>query len=1014
MDIVKFALKNKLVIYLITILSVAYGFITYEKMGKLQDPEFTIKTAVILTQYPGANAQEVELEVSDKIEDALQTLPYVKEIETKSSAGLSYISVTMKNEYRKDDLAQIWDEMRRKVNDITPYLPPRASTPIVNDDFGDVYGITYAISGQEYSYEELKDYVDFLKKELVLLRDVGKVTTFGEQTRAIIIEFDNTRLAKLGISKNQILQELYLRNLISDYGKVNIANEYVSIRADKNIDGIKDLSNIVITGLRSDSQILLKDVADIKETYKEPVSSMLRYDGQRAIAIGISTRRGGNVVKMGEAIEQRLQELEPYKPLGINVDNISNQADDVVKAIDTFMLNLIEALIIVIGVLLIFMGVRSGLIIAVSLLITIIGTFIFMYMFGVYIERVSLGALIIALGMLVDNSIVIVDGILVRVNKGMDRVEAASQIVKQTALPLLAATTVAILAFAIIGTSDDMTGEYTSSLFYVVLISLGLSWIVAITLVPLLSINYLKSVQKVDLKDRYNSFVYRIYGSTLQFSLNHRYLIVFIAIVVFLSSLYNMQHVKQNFFPDLDRKQVLIDFEFPQGTSIDTTKDNVVQIEEYVKELDGVEHISSFIGSGFLRFLLIYGPHSTDNAYAQILLDIDNHERAEEFIKQIEQYVKANYPEINVYGSKFVMGASSGKLKVKIYGDDLNKLREYEEKVAQILKDDPKAKAVRSDWGNRVKVIKPVILDEKASLNGITRDDIANAILDRFEGRTVGVYREDKELIPIIFRDEKSQRDDIKQIENIQILSAVTNKMIPLRQLILSYETVFEDEIIYRFNRKRAITISAEPVLGALTTELFDDVKDQIEAIPFEDGYYVEWHGEHKLSKDAKKPIIDAVPIFVITMVLIIVALFNSIKRTVIIWLTLPFASIGVVYGLIIMDKPFGFMAFLGFMSLFGMLIKNAIVLIDEIVLESSDPNKNISEAIYHSGLNRLRPVTMAALTTALGMIPLLLDPFFSSMATVIVFGLMVATILTMVFLPVLYSIFFKSEKIEV
>lgn len=1014
MDIVKFALKNKLVIYLITILSVAYGFITYERMGKLQDPEFTIKTAVILTQYPGASAQEVELEVSDKIEDALQTLPYVKEIETKSSAGLSYISVTMKNEYRKDDLAQIWDEMRRKVNDIIPYLPPRASNPIVNDDFGDVYGITYSISGEEYSYEELKDYVDFLKKELVLLRDVGKVTTFGEQTRAIIIEFDNTRLAKLGISKNQILQELYLRNLISDYGKVNIGNEYVSIRADKNIDGIKDLSNIVITGLRSDSQILLKDVANIKESYKEPVSSMLRYDGQSAIAIGVSTRRGGNVVKMGEAIEQRLKELEPYKPLGININNISNQADDVVKAIDNFMLNLFEALVIVIGVLLIFMGVRSGLIIAVSLLITIIGTFIFMYMFGVYIERVSLGALIIALGMLVDNSIVIVDGILVRVNKGMDKIEAASQIVKQTAMPLLAATTVAILAFAIIGTSDDMTGEYTSSLFYVVLISLGLSWVVAITLVPLLSINYLKSVKKQDNKDRYDSFIYKIYGATLKFSLNHRYLIVAIAIVVFLSSLYNIQYVKQNFFPDLDRKQVLIDFEFPQGTSIDTTKENVVQIEKYVKELEGVEHISSFIGSGFLRFLLIYGPHSTDSAYAQILLDIDNHERAEDYIKEIEKYVKANYPEINVYGSKFVMGASSGKLKVKVFGDDLNKLREYEEKIVQIIKSEPRAKAIRSDWGNRVKVIKPVILDEKASLNGITRDDIANAILDKFEGRTVGVYREDKELIPIIFRDEKSQRDDIKQIENIQILSAVTNKMIPLRQLILSYETVFEDEIIYRFNRKRAITISAEPVLGTLTTELFDKVRSKIEAIPFEDGYHVEWYGEHKLSLDAKKPIIDAVPIFVITMVLIIIAVFNSVKRTVIIWLTLPFASIGVVYGLLIMDKPFGFMAFLGFMSLFGMLIKNAIVLIDEIVLESNDPNKNLVEAIYHSGLNRLRPVTMAALTTALGMIPLLLDPFFSSMATVIVFGLMVATILTMVFLPVLYSIFFKSEKIEV
>jgi multidrug efflux pump subunit AcrB len=1013
MNIAQFSIKNKLIIYVLTIIAIVYGVITYQEMGKLEDPEFTIKDALIITQYPGASAVEVEKEVSNKIEEALQELPFVKEIESKSSTGQSIITVSMKDKYNAKTLPQIWDMLRKKIIDIKPYLPPRSSTPIVRDDFGDVYGVVYAIYGDEYSYDELKDYVDFLKKELILVEGVGKVDTFGEQQRAIFIEFKNDKLSQLGITKEEILQELYRKNLIPNFGKVNIGNEYIAIKSNSKINSVESLGNIIIKGQQSNSQIFLKDLADIKDGYKQPSSNMLEYDGHKAIAIGISTISGGNVVAMGEKLDKRLEELNPKKPLGIHLGIISHQAHSVDKAINSFIINLLQAVVIVIIVLLVFMGLRSGLIIGFVLFVTILTSFIFMPMFEIMLERISLGALIIALGMLVDNAIVVVDGILNRIKKGMDKTKAAIEVVKQTAMPLFAATAVAILAFGAIGLSQDATGEYTRSLFLVIFISLSLSWITAMTLTPILAIQFLKEPKNKSEKQQYDSMLYKIYGAILKFSINHRYLIVFIAIVIFTTALINFKHIKQNFFPDSSRPQIMVDYKLPQGTSIETTNRYMGEITKDIKKLTGVEHISTFIGSGGPRFLLTYGPEQANSAYAQMLVDIDDYEKADRIIEQIENKTKQNYPNINVFAKKFLLGpGAGGKVQVKILGDNLDKIRVYEQKILDIFRDEPFAKGIRSDWGNRVKVIKPIISDTKANLNGITRDNIANAILDTFEGRSIGVYREDTQLIPIIVRSSKKEREDIKNIQNIQIFSPVGNKMIPLRQLIESFEIQWSDDIIYKYDRKRALTIHAEPTSGVLSSQLLAKVKEKIENLEYENGYSIQWHGEYKSSRDGRQPIIDLLPLFGGLMFLIVLALFNSLKKTMIIWLTVPFALIGVVVGLLLMDTAFGFMSLLGFLSLSGMLIKNAIVLIDEITLEHEVNKKPLNEAIYHSGLNRLMAVTMAALTTALGMLPLVPDVFFGSMAIVIIFGLVVATMLTMILVPVYYAIFFKSEKL--
>ncbi len=1012
MDIVKFSLKNRLLVYILTILTLSFGFITYEKMGKLEDPEFTIKDAIVVTTYTGASALEVEEEISDKIEEAIQTLPFVEKIRSKSSAGQSLIIVSMKDKYDKETLPQIWDSLRKKVADVQKYLPPRAGTSIVNDDFGDVYGIVLAIYGDEYSYDELKDYVDFLKKELILVDGVGKIDTLGEQQRAITIEIKKEVLARLGINKNQIIQELYLKNLVPNFGRAIVGSEYISIRAKDDINSVEDLSNIIIKGVQGKSQIFLKDIAVIKDTYKEPTTKILQYDGHNSIAIGISTTSGGNVVDMGKKLDLKLQELEYKKPLGISVGIISHQAKSVELAIDAFMINLIEAVVIVMAVLLLFMGVRSGLIIGFVLIVTIVGSFIFMPPLGVMLERISLGALIIALGMLVDNAIVVVDGILTRIDRGEDIKQAASNVVKQTAIPLLAATVIAILAFASIGTSDNSAGEYTRSLFIVIFISLGLSWVTAVTITPVLAVKFLKPKKKKN-SEQYGSFLYKAYGAMLRFSINHRYIVVVIAIALFTIALSNFKYVKKNFFPDSSRPQIIIDYFLPQGTSIYTTKEYMTNITKDIQKMVGVEHIATTIGGGNLRFLLTYGAEHPDSSYAQMLIDIDDYTQATKLISEIENLSKTKYPSLNTFGNKFILGPSNGgKIQLKIFGKDLDKLRFYEEKILKIFRDEQSAKSIRSDWHERVKVIQPIISNEKANLNGITRDDIANSILDTFDGRTIGVYRDKTELIPIILRSPNSERGDIKNLENILIFSPVAHKMIPLKQVVSSYKTIFEDNIIYRYNRTRAITIHADPIIGFLPNDVMANIKNEIEQIKFEDGYFVQWHGAYKDSKDAQGAIFETIPMFILIMILIVTALFNSLRKTMIIWLTVPFALIGVVGGLLLMNKAFGFMSLLGFLSLSGMLIKNAIVLIDEITLESETYNKSLPLAIFDSGINRLRAVTMAALTTALGMIPLMSDPFFSSMAVVIVFGLMVATLLTMILIPVFYAIFYKSDRL--
>jgi multidrug efflux pump subunit AcrB len=1010
MNLADVALKNKTTTLVLTFCTVVGGVLSYQNLGRLEDPNFTIKDAIVVTPYPGASPEEVEEEVTDRIELALQQLGQLKEVrQSTSERGLSTVKPRIKDRYDKDAIPQVWDELRRKINDVQAQLPPGAGPSIVNDDFGDVFGVFFAITGDDYTYRELEDVADMLRKELVLVQDVAKVQAFGIQREVVYVELNRDRMSQLGIPVSVIVDELRQKNLVVDAGRVEVDPDFLTLEPTGQFGSVEDFGGLLISGAGTDEQIYLRDVADVRRGYSDPADKMLRFDGKPAVGLGISTVADGNVVTMGEALNERLTELQGRIPLGIEFGVVSLQPEAVTTAISSFIVSLLQAVAIVIAVLLLFMGLRSGLLIGFVLFLTIAGTFIVMATQGIMLERISLGALIIALGMLVDNAIVVVDGTLVRMQQGMKPEEATSAVVKQSSWPLLGATFVAILAFAAIGTSQDNTGEYTRSLFYVILYSLLLSWIFAVTVTPVLCVMFLKVSKKSGDVDPYGGKFYQGYRKFLSACLRFRIPTVGAVVGMFVIAMMGFGLIPGGFFPASTRPQFIVDFFQPQGTHIEETLANMEEIEEYVMAQEGVTHVTSVVGGGSLRFLLTFTPEKDNPAYGLMLIDVEDFSVIDRIAPDLQRHLSTNYPGAVSDVKKFLLGPNEGgRIQARVVGQNPDTLRMLAQQAVAILKADPGAKGVRIDWAERVKKIQPIIAEEQANLNGIRRSDIAQAVRQGFQGEAVGVYREEDKLLPIMLRAPEPERSDITSIQNLQIWSPAAGGMIPLRQVVSGFETVWEDEVIMRKDRKRTIIVHANQVSGP-ASDLFFRIKADIEAIEFPPGYQLEWGGEYEDSANAQAGLTKMLPIFLLLMVLIVIMLFNNLRQPLIIWLVVPLSLIGVTLGLVTTQNPFDFMAILGFLSLVGMLIKNAIVLVDEINVQLSE-GKATYDAIMTSGVSRLRPVAMAAATTALGMIPLLQDPFFVAMAVTIIFGLLFATALTMVVVPTLYALLYKVK----
>ena len=1014
MNIAKFCIDRKILTWTLCLSIFAAGVSAYRTIGRLEDPEYTIKCAQVITYWPGATAAEVASELTDPLETAIQQMGQVKQVTSTSYAGRSIISVEMQDQYDKSTLPQVWDELRRKVNDNASSLPSGAITPIVFDSYGDVYGMYFVLYGDGYSLAELKDYGKMLRRELLLCDQVAKIDMIGDQDEVIYFEISRARLANLGISLSEIQNLISGQNEAAQAGHLTVGDKYIRIDPTGKLASLEELGDLLVVRSDSDSRpsVRLRDLATIRRAYEDPPSSILRYNGHPCIALGVSTIAGGNVTVMARALDKRLAELEPQAPIGIEIGMISDQDATVQEAISGFMVNLIEAVVIVVAVLLFFMGLRSGLIIGGVLVLIVMATIAVMQQMGVLMERISLGAFIIALGMLVDNSIVVADAVLVAAQKGLSRVKAACDVVAQNMWPLLGGTVIAILSFAPVGASQDSTGEYCRSLFIVLMVSLLFSWLFAITFAPLLSADFLKSDKKGD-ADPYGGKFYSAYRAFLTACLRHRFIVLAILIALLAATFKSAGYIDQNFFPDSTRRQMMVHFWMPEGSSIRATDRDLTTLAEYVRTLDGVTGTTQLTGTGGLRFMLTYSPENDDNAYGLLFVDLDDYKRVPEITAAVDDFVAENLPDVMASCQRFVLGPGDAqKIQLRLTGTDPDTLRRIGEQALDVFRTDGHLVEVQSSWRNRTDLLRPVVSPTRMRTLGITRQEVAQALKAATDGVSIGTWLEGDESIDIRLRAPESEVSDPDSLAAAWFQPTSLGKSIPLMQVLSRFETVSEDPILERRDRLYCLTVKANPGMGDNANAAIGRLMPRIEelAATFPAGYSAEWGGEYENSADANASLFGKLPAIIVVMFLITVFLFNSIRKPLVIFCTVPLILVGVVWGLLGFGQPFGFMALLGLLSLIGMQIKNAIVLIDEINARLAAGDSQI-DAVLSAGVTRLRPLGLSAGTTVLGMLPLIADPFYAAMAVTIMCGLAFATLLTLVVIPVNYALFFRLPK---
>ncbi|MBK1877596.1 efflux RND transporter permease subunit [Pelagicoccus mobilis] len=1016
MSIAEFTIKNKLLSVIAILIFFFGGWSAYQNMARFEDPEFTIRIAQINTPYPGASPLEVAEEVTDPLEKALQQLQEVETITSTSLDGMSEIQVEIKYEFSKSksDLQLIWSKVRNKMKDAERSLPPGAGSPIVNDDFGDVFGLYYFLTGEGYDLAELRSYAKDLQSTLLKAEGVAKVAIGGEASEAIFVEISREKIAALEVAVSNVYNVLAAQNSVVAAGDLRIGDQRIVIDPTGAIDSVESIRNTLVSTSSAGKLIYLSDVARVWRGFQTPETKVFRYNRQPALAIGVSNILGANVVKMGEAVDAKLAEAEGLRPIGMELHEYYHQGKIVEASVKDFVVNVIAALVIVIVTLLIFMGFRSALVIGTVLLLTIMATLLTMEQSGIPMHRISLGALIIALGMMVDNAIVVTEGILVGVQRGSKKLDIAKSIVTQTKWPLLGGTLVGIIAFAPIGFAPGSTAEYTGHLFWVILISLLYSWLFAITATPLFCYwLFPESADGQQSSEKEEASFYRHYRSLVGRALSSRWLVVGAAFGMFLASMWGFKFVKSGFFPESTSPQFVVDFWLPQGTDIDRTRKDAVAIEAFVSGMEGVDAVQTLIGAGGLRYMLIYDGQSPNSSYAQLLVKVDDSKRIGVMIPEVQAFVDTNFPNAQAKVWRFVLGPGGGsKIEAVFKGPDPAVLRRLANEAKAIMVADGGALSIKDDWRQPVPVIEPIYSESKGRKAGVSREDLAVALQANFSGRSVGAYREGNDLIPIIARAPESERIGVQDITSVLVASSTTGRVVPVEQVVDGFKTIWRDGLVKREDRTWTIKAQCDPLPGELASDLQARMMEKISAIEIPGGYVLEWGGEYGDSKESNDSLASTLPLGFGAMVLVVVVLFGALRQPIVIWLAVPLSLIGVVVGLVATGTPLEFMAILGLLSLSGLLIKNAIVLVDQIDFEIRNGVPRY-DAVVNSAVSRMRPVMMGTLTTVLGVIPLFLDAFFKSMAVVLVFGLTFATVLTLVVVPALYTLFFRIRLEE-
>lgn len=1038
--LVEFGLQYKAVMMLVTVIIILGGILSFFSLGRLEDPPFSVKSALVITQYPGATPVEVEQEVTDRLETAIQQMSQVKHIYSMSRDGLSYIKVDIKDRYWAKDLPQVWDELRRKVNDTISSLPPGVDTPRVVDDFGFVFGFLLGITGEGFSYAELEDIAEKIQKQLYLVPNIARIDLWGVQQRVIHLDISNQKLSELRISPQTIHSLLLKQNMVVDAGNVDQGEIRYPMHLSGEFKKPLEIEELIIQPSTNDliqealakgnttkniassfvqeieknekNKFSLGDIVKVSVGYQDPPVKIMKFNGIPAIGIQIAGTEDSNIVEVGGQIDEKLRQLQNELPVGVELHRISWQSTIVNESISGFVLSMIESIIIVLIVLLIPSGIRMGGIIGLNLILTIFATFLYMYFMKIPLERMSLGALIIAMGMMVDNSIVVADGIAVNLRKGMDRIQAAITATATPALPLLFATIIAVMSFYPIYASEGSTGEYCRTLFIVVGVSLMISWFIAILMTPQQCLWFLENKKQSSQIDEFSTPFFNRFRKVIQGILQHRLISVCVLLITLAISFIGFQFVVKLFFPYSTRPQLMVDYWAPAGTSIHEVATKVNVMEKKFQAAENVESVSSFIGAGPPRFYLPVDPEFLFSNYGQLLINFESYQDIDPFIAQNSHWLQHELPEGLVRIRKYNVGPGDAwKFELRVLGPydaNLSELRHLGSDLLTKVQKSPLGTDWRLDIMNPIRQLKTDYDQKRARSANISREDIANALKRGYDGLNIGLYREKNKLYNIQWRNTDEERQSLlSHLDTLPVRGENTVTSVPLSQVSNKTEFQWEEPYVLRWDRQRQVAIQGSPLLTSTFADLKQSVSKEINDYHLPNGFSLFWDGEEDSSKTAQQQLLPGVVPAVIVILLCLTVTFNDFRPILVILFTIPFAMIGITAGLLLFDVPFGFMALLGSMSLAGMMNKNIVVLLDAC-------NDNLAKgmhpynAIIEAAVSRARPVMLAAGTTVLGVIPLLQDVFWVGLAVAIMGGLAVGSILTLVAVPLFYAIIYR------
>ncbi|MCI7578966.1 MAG: efflux RND transporter permease subunit [Prevotella sp.] len=1034
MNISKWALNRGVLINAFVAVLIIGGLWAFTQMPKLEDPAVRVKQALVVATYPGASAHQVELELTDPIEKSIRQMPGIDHIESSSYADMTIITVELHPTVKDDELEQQWDLLRRKVENIKPSLPKGSQVMTVADDFGDVYGMFYALTGDGLSDRQLSDYAELIKREVLAIDGVTRVDIYGKRQECININLKEEKMANLGVLPTEVIQTLNGQNATSYAGYYDNGTRRIRVTVDDKFRSVEDIANMLIAG-HDDDQLRIRDIADVSKGYEKVTRNAMLRDGERALGISIACSSSHDILKVGDKVEEKLGQLAERMPVGVEYNKVFFQPERVSDSLYTFLINLLESVVIVVVVLIFFMGFKSGVILGMSLAVIVFGSFLVLNGFDGTLQRVSLAAFILAMGMLVDNAIVIVDGILVDLRSGKPRAEALTSIGRKTAMPLLGATLIAILAFMPIFLSPDTSGVYVRDLFIVIAVSLLLSWLLALTHVPLMANRLLHP--KVSEGEAYKGKAYDMLDKVMGVCLSHRLMVVGAAVVLLVGSMSCYPFLQQSFFPDMEYDQLYIEYKLPEGYNSTQVENDLEQMRKMLMQCKDVTHVTTSIGGTPSRYNLVRSIATPSLAYGELIVDFTSPETLVEHLDSMQRTLNDRFPDAYIKIKRYNLMYKKYPIEICFNGPDPQVLHQLTDSAMAIVRNSDKVCLPTSDWEPQVPVLTVDYNQQAARTSGLSRGDVALSLMSYTDGIPVGTFYDGIHPENIYVKCHTDKGEEVENLDRVNVFGMMPNvgnvfnrstvqklmsgrldkddvirqvtSTTPLSQVSKGIDIRWEEPVVVRYNGQRQQRLQCSPASGVSTESARQSIAKTIESISLPEGYSLSWEGEYKASTQSKQYLFKGFPLSVVMMLLILIMLFNDFRRPAIIFSCIPLVVVGVFPSVLLSGKDFGFVAIVGILGLIGMMIKNGIVLIDEISLQISQ-GKPLDRALIDSSKSRLLPVMMASLTTILGMIPLISDSLFGSLAVTIMGGLAAGTIIILIFIPVLYSLMYKSK----